>query len=401
MRSGAYVDRVSSTGSRVRYTSRDARTIDAHPTVPTMKILHVSQPGEGGVANYVGDLALHQMLDGEDVTVVSPAESPLANRTLEVGARHVDWAASRSPTPTTVGEMRRLNDVVRACDPEIVHLHSSKAGLCGRVVLRGRRPVVFQPHGWSFNAVGPPIWHLTVAWERFATRWADAIVCVSDGERAVGEAVRIRDKVHVVPNGVDPAVWTYASEEDRRGSRDRLSLRDDPLVLCVGRLQAQKGQDRLLEAWPLVRKHVPHAELVLVGDGPDERHLRRRAEPGVVFTGVRNDVADWLAAADVVVLPSRSEGMPIVMLEAMARGRSVVATDVAGVRDCLAGGAGGIVSQTDPRGLALAVVDRLLDPERATTEGALGRQRVEATFNLDRTRAGIDAVYRKVLDPVS
>ena len=363
-----------------------------------MKILHVSQPTDGGVANYVGDLALHQMRDGEDVTVVSPMLGPLAERTFEVGARHVGWAASRSPSAVTVGEMLRLKDVVQACDPEIVHLHSSKAGLCGRAVLRGRRPVVFQPHGWSFNAVAPPVWQLTVAWERFATRWSDAIVCVSDGERAIGEAVRIRDNVHVVPNGVDPAVWTYASERERRGSRERLKLGHDPLVLCVGRLQTQKGQDRLLHAWPLIRRHVPDAALVLVGDGPDEERLRHRSKPGVVFTGVRNDVADWIAASDVVVIPSRSEGMPIVMLEAMARGRSVVATDVAGVRECLDGGAGGIVSPSDPRSLALAVVDRLRDPERAMTEGALGRRRIETTFNLGRTRSGIDAVYRTVLE---
>ncbi len=99
----------------------------------------------------------------------------------------------------------------------------------------------------------------------------------------------------------------------------------------------------LLEAWPAVRARVPGARLVLVGDGPTEPELRAAAGEGVDLVGPRKDVPDWLAAADVVVAPSRWEGMALTLLEAMATGRSVVATEVAGAGEALGDEAGRIV----------------------------------------------------------
>ena len=362
-----------------------------------MNVLHVSQPSEGGVAGYVVELLLDQIMHGWNVTVACPTDGPLSQRVRDAGGRHIGWPASRTPSFATLGEALRLKTILRNVAPDLVHLHSSKAGLCGRLILRGRLGTIFQPHGWSFGAVTGPLKGATVGWERLGARWADAIVCVSQGEKTRGKDVGIRGAMDVVPNGVDPSVWTYASDDERRAARMRLHRDPAPLVVCIGRLQRQKGQDGLLDAWPIVRRSVPGAELVFVGEGPDEGRIRRRADPGVVLVGTRTDVADWLAAADVVVLPSLSEGMAIVMLEAMARGRSVVATDVPGARDCLASGAGGIVPIGDRGALAQALVTRLHDPRRAAAEGKIGRRQIETTYNIERTRDGMRDVYRTVL----
>ena len=168
-------------------------------------------------------------------------------------------------------------------------------------------------------------------------------------------------------------------------------------MVCVGRLCRQKGQDVLLDAWPRVVARVAEAQLVLVGDGPDEKHLRRLADGDVRLVGRRSDVADWLAAADVFALPSRWEGMSIGMVEAMARGRSVVATDVPGAAEALDGEAGAIVPREDPAALADALAVRLLDPARADAEGRSARERVERSHDLRAMTASLAELYEELL----
>jgi glycosyltransferase involved in cell wall biosynthesis len=132
----------------------------------------------------------------------------------------------------------------------------------------------------------------------------------------------------------------------------------------------QKGQDVLLAAWPAVRARCPEARLTLVGDGDLLPALRSRRSPGVNFVGDVGDVRDWLAAADLVVLPSRWEGLSLAVLEALASGRPVVAADVPGLGEMVAPGTGARVAPDDPRALAGAIADRLMDPARARAEGA-------------------------------
>jgi glycosyltransferase involved in cell wall biosynthesis len=168
-------------------------------------------------------------------------------------------------------------------------------------------------------------------------------------------------------------------------------------VVCVGRLTRQKGQDVLVAGWPRVRDRVPDAELALVGSGPDREPLAARKVPGVRLVGQRRDVRDWLAAADVVAVPSRWEGMPLVLLEAMAVGRSVVAADVPGAREALGDRAGAVVPPEDPSELSAALALRLLDRPRADAEGTAGRSRVEARFDLRRSTAAVARMYEALV----
>jgi glycosyltransferase involved in cell wall biosynthesis len=361
-----------------------------------VRILHVTQPTEAGVAVVVRQLAADQVERGHDVVVACPPRGPLAGEVDQVGARHAPWSAHRAPGPASAGEARRLGRVVRAAGPDLVHLHSSKAGLAGRLALRGRIPTVFQPHAWSFF-VGGMTGVAALRWERFAARWTHAFVCVSDAEREAGERAGIHGRLAVIPNAVDVDAFTHAGEDDRRAAKSGLGLPDAPLVVCVGRLSRQKGQDVLLRAWPTIRTRVPDARLVLVGDGPDDQRLRSLATAGVEFVGRRDDVPEWLAASDVVTLPSRWEGMSLSMLEAMALGRSVVATDVPGAREALSGGAGEVVPVDDERALADALVERLRDPSRVAAEGDAGRHAAVERYDLRRVGEQILALYREVL----
>lgn len=370
------------------------RTIDQRLGPATPSVLHVTQPTIDGVANSVLELVADQVERGWTVAVASPADRESFLAALdERGAQHRVWRATRAPGPAGVAETARLARIVRQVDPEIVHLHSSKAGLAGRLAVRGRRPTVFQPHAWSFEAVGGLQRRAAVLWERTAARWTRAIVCVSEGERRRGEAHGIRGPFRVIPNGVDLAAFSPA---DRSAARARLGLTEAPLVVCVGRLSPQKGQDVLLGAWPAVRARVPEARLALVGEGPERDRLQREAPPEVVFAGYRADVPDWLAAADVVAAPSRWEGMSLALLEAMAQGRSVVASDTAGAAEALGGEAGAVVPVGDREALADALAQRLLDPALAAAEGRAARARVERHYDLRRALADVAALYAEL-----
>ncbi|MEU4745562.1 glycosyltransferase [Actinosynnema sp. NPDC023658] len=342
-----------------------------------MKVVHVSQPVAAGVASVVLELVRAQRDQGWSVVVVCPP-GPLAERAHDLGVEVRAWSARRQPGIGTVGEVVRLRRVLRDLAPDVVHLHSSKAGLVGRVVVRGKRPTLFQPHMWSFQTGTGLLGRASRAWERWAARWTHQLVCVSDEELAIGRAAGVGGPAEVVCNGVDVDRFRPS---DRLAARWRLGLPDLPTAVCVGRLAPLKGQDQLLAAWPAVRAKVPDAQLVLVGDGPmAERWRAEFDDDSVRWWGHDDSVADFYTAADVVVLPSRDEGMALVPLEAMASGRSVVAFDVSGVRQSV-GEAGAVLPGGDVEALAEAVVARLADPASADLEGAHGRRRVELLFD--------------------
>jgi glycosyltransferase involved in cell wall biosynthesis len=353
-----------------------------------VRVLHVAQPADGGVPRVMTQLVADQLERDFDVTVAGP-------RDTGTGAAHVTWEATRSPGTATAHEIRTLARALRNLRPDVVHLHSSKAGLAGRLAVRGSLATVFQPHAWSWDAVTGPLRIATIGWERLGARWAHAVVCVSEGERAAGEAAGVRGRFVVIPNGVDLQWLQPADDAERRAARERLSLGPEPLVVCVGRLSRQKGQDVLLDAWPSVRAAVPDARLVLVGNGPERAALESRNVPGAELVGARDDVPDWLAAATVVVLPSRWEGMSLAMLEAMARARGLVVTDVAGAEAVRAAG-GAVVPPGEPGPLAQALEQRLRDPAAADEEGRKARATVEARYALRTTLDAVVELYRSL-----
>ncbi|MCH8923943.1 MAG: glycosyltransferase family 4 protein, partial [Planctomycetes bacterium] len=160
------------------------------------------------------------------------------------------------------------------------------------------------------------------------------------------------------------------------------------LIACLGRLDPQKGVAWLLEAMPRVFAEVAGLELVLVGDGPLRGRLETlAAKLGIAdrvhFAGFRDDVPEILAASELVVLGSRWEGMPNVILEAMAGGRPVVATDVAGVREALGPNADEqTASPSDPQEFARKITAILGDKQLALRLGQENQQRVRQVFNL-------------------
>ncbi len=225
---------------------------------------------------------------------------------------------------------------------------------------------------------------------------------------AVSEAVReetartlgiARERIAVIPNGVDTHAFTPASRPVAA-----------PVIGCTGRLHRKNGHPTLLDAFAAIRQAVPEARLLLVGDGPErgslERAVSRRGWGGIVtFAGEQADVRPWLHRIAVYVQPSISEGMSNSILEAMASGLPVVATRVGGTPEVVEDGVSGLlVPPEDPAALATALVTLLGDPARRAAMGAAGRDRVARRFSqaemIRRTTEFLDAlVYSAHLRP--
>ncbi|QWC85310.1 glycosyltransferase family 4 protein [Nocardioidaceae bacterium] len=363
------------------------------------RILHVAQPTDAGVAHVAVDEAARQAAAGHDVHLACP-DGELVELARRAGLTRHAWQATRSPGPSTLREARALARIVGSVDPDLVHLHSAKAGLAGRLAVRGRRPTVFMPHAWSWNGADGPVSRLAERWERLAARWTDVVVCVSEAERDDGRAHGVRAPMTVLPNWVDLAELGRDLPGSRAAARGHLGVGAEPLAVCVGRLAQQKGQDVLLAAWPQVREALPTAGLVLVGDGPERTAVEAAAArlEGVRVLGARprTECLTWSRAADVVVVPSRYEGMALVPLEAAALGTAVVASDVEGMAVGAPDRVRRLVPVEDVDALGKALVEALRDRDRAAAHGeeAAAWSRVHGT----RAADAMLQVYADVLE---
>lgn len=236
-----------------------------------------------------------------------------------------------------------------------------------------------------------------------AVKLADAFVTISDEIRRELDSLGIEgDRIWEIPNGVDVEHFRPLQPGRRRRLREALNLPDGWLVGFAGRLTHQKGLDVLLEAWRRVVSARRDAQLILIGSGEELPNLFKQAdslglERSVHFVGECSDVAPLLQACDAFVLPSRSEGLPVALLEAMAVGLPVVATKIDGIRYVLEDGVtGGLVPPDDP----MALSNRLLeaaDGARVQSWGERARRHVEAHYSLDVVAEQYVAMYEKIL----
>lgn len=233
----------------------------------------------------------------------------------------------------------------------------------------------------------------------------DRVITVSERQRATYERVGVATRRMVtVPNGVSPR----PSSPGRAAARRELGLTPrQPVVMTVGRLTVMKGQRHLLDAVPLLLRRFPDLVVVLVGDGHLRRALADQVERlgvgrAVRFVGHRADARGLLDAADVFVLPSLQEGMPLAALEAMDAGLPVVGTDVVGTSEVVEDGVTGLlVRPADPSALATSLERVLSEPVRRRRMGAAGRRRYEQRFTAAEMVRRTTAVYDDVLARVT
>lgn len=309
----------------------------------------------------------------------------------ELAAAAIPVTPLRRRGPGDVAVAYRLYRTLRRRPPDILHSYLFFSNLMACLVARRARvPVLIVSQRASYDRMLPPFWRRVARW---CHRRADRVIVNAEATRAEELAAGGDPDRHVtIPNGVPVPCALDVRRTD-------LGLPEGLLVVCLGQLSAFKGHDTLLHAWPHVLTRSPDARLALVGDGAFRRNLERQAARlgvagSVSFLGHRHPAAPYLAAADLVVQPSTSEGMPNAVLEAMASGRAVVATRAGGTAEVvLDGETGRLVRPGDARALAAAIGDLLADPGQRSALGAAGRRRVETRFTTAAMVTATEAVY--------
>ena len=299
----------------------------------------------------------------------------------------------------------RLWRLCRAERFDLVATHTSKGGFLGRLAARlaGIPCIVHHAHGFSFNrAVGPLTRRFYILLERFAAMAGDLIISVNELQRrmAVQLEVDTPERICTVHNGID---LRQNSNLDRTAARRALGLDESSLLIgATGRLAPQKGLVYLIRAMPQVLDAVPTARLVLVGDGPLREALESEADrcgvkSQVHFLGFRREIPQLLAAFDVFAQPSLWEGLSISLIEALAAGKPIVATDIVGNREVVDQDETALlVPVADPSALASALRALLLNPELAAMLGANARRAALERFGEERMVRENLAAYDRV-----
>jgi phosphatidyl-myo-inositol dimannoside synthase len=291
---------------------------------------------------------------------------------------------------------RRLHQAVRSFGADVVLFGAVyPLALLGPSLAETGTPYLAAAHGFEYWLSIAPGTHALV--RRATARAARVpVMCSAFIARVVRTAVPDNVPVSVMYPGAD--LEAFRPDLPYRDLTDLHGVSDRPLIVCVSRLVARKGQDVLIRAMPRIRRDVPDASLLIVGDGPDRDRLVRLAADApnrsVVFAGQvsEGDLPRYYRAGDVFAMPCRSrlgglevEGWGNVFLEAAACARPVVVGDSGGARESLAPGETGLlVNGSDVAEVAGAVGSLLADPERADAMGRAGRERVVRAFGWSR-----------------
>lgn len=312
------------------------------------------------------------------------------------------------------GAARRAFTLMRRIRPDLVHTTLYTADVIGRTAAWLLRiPVVssivtesYGPehiHNPEYSA-----WKVRAAYavDAATARFVDRFHAVSENSAAV-MAQRLRiplDRIEVIPRGRDPERLGVRTEERRRAVRDALGIDEDvPVVLAVARHYHMKGLDLVMRAFPAVRDAVPGARFLVAGrDGPATSELLRMMDAAgiadaVSLLGYRSDVPDLMSGCDVFVLPSRTEGSPGVLIEAMALEAPTVASDIPSVREIAGGDQQSLilapVAATDA--FAEAITKLLSDRELAATLAAAGRERFLERYTMAAVAEATVRLYER------
>jgi len=300
------------------------------------------------------------------------------------------------------GLLIRTAKLIRMHHPTVIQSHGYKSALvawiCGRLY---RVPWVAFSHGYTSENRRISLYNRLDAW---VLRRADAVVAMSramaDQLAAGGVSV---NRVHIIHNAIDPAEHSLGGSGSQW--RRRWGISADEVVLgVIGRLSPEKGQQIFLEAFQGVVARAQNRRAVLVGDGPEKERLvqlvrRLDLANHVLFTGHDSHIEELYPALDLVVIPSLSEGLPNVLLEALLYEKPIVAAEVGGIPEILKPArAGWLVPPGDARALEAAMLDALEDAGRRTSSGSAGLDYVRRHCSPQRRAESVSGLYRRILE---
>ena len=297
----------------------------------------------------------------------------------------------------------KLIGLFKKFSPDILHTHCFHANILGRIIARILNiPIVISSiHTINLGSVRREMLL------RMSDQWATVTttVCQAAAEKLIERGIVKQDKIKVIYNGIDNENYPLQIETNKGLARERYGFKKQiPLLLNVGGLRKPKGHIVLLEAAAILKKKGIAFLFVIAGEGKLRQHLEvviedLRLERYVRLLGQRDDIPELMAAADVFVLSSLWEGLPLVVLEAMASGLPVVSTNVGGVPELVVDNETGfLVPPENPQLLAEAIERMLSLPEhQRLAMGQAGKKRIEENFTLNKMVSAYEDLYLECL----
>lgn len=360
-----------------------------------LRIFHIAGGArETGAGRFLIQMADHMDARAFRMAVVLPEKGPLED---ELRARHVPVELIPLSAPKNVLAVKRLARLFAAWKPNVVQGHGMRSNFYARLAAGGI-PCISTFH----DPLSPGRWFSALA-DRVTVRKSAAVVCVSEWlrEEFLKRCPSFWEKTHVIPGGVDLERFD-PRRHDREEARRSLNLGERWTLLLVGRLIERKGHMVLLKALSRIKDSLPPFRALFAGEGPLERTLKRQAErdglgENIVFLGSRRDMPDVLTAADLVLAPSLAEGSPQALMEAMAMGKTVIASHVGAVKEVMPSGEEGyLIPVRSIEKMIEAILTARWNKDDARKRAEAGRRRVQREHDVKKTASRWEALYRSI-----
>lgn len=295
----------------------------------------------------------------------------------------------------------KIINLIRKGKVDLVHCHEIPSTVYGGLAAKlSGVPIVITVHGRSAFIVKEGVKAL-----QYAQRFGARIIAVSDGIKSdLVRDVGIKDaSITTIYNGIDTNEYSMVGDQDELIKGGELFLNSWPVLGSVGNLRQEKGHRYLIQSLPKVLKEYPKLKLVIIGDGELKDNLvdltqKLCVDRNVHFLGHRLDVPQLMKTFDILVQPSLTEGISIVILEAMASSRPVIATDVGGNSSLIVNGLTGLlIPSKDPDSISNAIIDLLENEDKRITMGKEGFERVKKRFSLQKTVSEYEKVYLSLI----
>lgn len=298
----------------------------------------------------------------------------------------------------------KLRRLIKKYNPDILYMHSSKAGAWGRIASLGIKHVrIYNPHGWAFNMRCSSLKRNIYAFiERMLAPLCVKIVAISDYEKqsAMERHICREDKIQVIFNGID---FDEDLEEYVYPTRNELGIPEEAFVVgTVGRIDQQKAPDVFVKSMIMVKKKIPHAFFVMVGSGVQQEQIEKLIEENglkesFLITGWTKKPLDYVQSFDIAMLLSRWEGFGLVLPEYMLMGKPIVAARVDAIPDIIKERENGLLVDVDDINAAYeAVIELYNNPGLCNKLVTQGKFDVDNRFNAERVAKEHEALFRNL-----
>jgi glycosyltransferase involved in cell wall biosynthesis len=350
--------------------------------------------------------ALLRLLSGIDRTKYDPTvisfyskDSFIFNEIMDLNIPVIDLGLTQK---WRIDAFWKIKKILKEIHPTILHTWLFHANITGRIFGRFNKVPLIIASRRSTNIGG--------SWREILMRETsgmnDKIIAVSEAARKaeIDSSKVPHDKVVTIYNGLDPSPFRTVSNEARQTLRNSMGIPDDVILLgSVGRLHPAKGFNDLITAMELLGRKTRSTQLVIVGEGELKDQLKHQVQKSnldgrIMFTDIRNDIPEILSAFDIFLSPSLWEGLPNVVLEAMAAGKPVVATSVGGTPEVVVDGLTGLlVPPHKPKALANSTLFLCENPKIQKSMGQAGRERVIKHFSIEQMVKQTEELYHELM----